>query len=383
MSRWRLVRGCTSPPVIIVLAAAPWSVARRATAGSEPARLLYANKRRKSTLVVQSGSIRHLLASSAVRLRVGPKPAGDLPFDVVGLGLNSVDLVAAIAGPLRPDGKHPAETMRRVAGGQTATAMATCAKLGWRARYVGHFGGDDNGRFSESSLADAGVDVSACRRLPATTNQFAIIMVDRQSGQRTIVWQRDPALRMRTADVEAEAVTAGRVLLVDCAETEAATEAARFARGAGIPTIIDVERVRPKIEALLDEVDVIIAAQAFPSAFTGVPDLGRAMRELASRFDAALTAVTLGAEGSLALVGGQEIRSPGRPVDVVDTTGAGDAFRGGFIAGWLASGPQAEVGDLLAYANAVGALNCRGLGARGGLPTAREVDALLGRAPSR
>ncbi|HJO37210.1 MAG: carbohydrate kinase family protein [Vicinamibacterales bacterium] len=318
-----------------------------------------------------------------MRLRVSPKPAGAYPFDVVGLGLNSVDLVTAIAGPLRPDGKHPADTMLRVAGGQTATAMATCAKLGWRARYVGHFGGDENGRFSESSLAAAGVDVSTCRSLPGTKNQFAIIVVDRHSGQRTIMWQRDPSLRMRAADVEAESVTAGRVLLVDCAETEAAIEAARLARRAGIPSVIDVERVRPKIETLLGEVDVIIAAQAFPSAFTGVADLGRAMHELASRFDAALTGVTLGADGSLAIVDGQEIRSPGRPIDVVDSTGAGDAFRGGFIAGWLASGKQAEAGDLLAYANAVGALNCRGLGARGGLPTAREVDALLGGAPQR
>ena len=54
---------------------------------------------------------------------------------------------------------------------------------------------------------------------------------------------------------------------------------------------------------------------------------------------------------------------------VVNTTGAGDAFRGGFIAGWLAAGSAPHVEEALTYANAVAALACRRLGARGGLPT--------------
>ena len=129
--------------------------------------------------------------------------------------------------------------------------MTACAKLEWRARYIGHFGDDENGSFSESTLVTAGVDVSACRTVPDTTNQFALIIVDQRNGDRTIVWQRDPALRMRPEDVSLKSVPSGRVLLVDCAETEAATRAARFARKVGIPTVIDVERMRPNIDSLL------------------------------------------------------------------------------------------------------------------------------------
>jgi sugar/nucleoside kinase (ribokinase family) len=87
-------------------------------------------------------------------------------------------------------------------------------------------------------------------------------------------------------------------------------------------------------------------------------------------------AVTLGDEGSLARCGGREIRTRAFPVACVDTTGAGDAFRGGFAAGVLRA-PDGDIEDALLYANAVAALNCRGLGARGGLPTPAEVDALL------
>ena len=88
-------------------------------------------------------------------------------------------------------------------------------------------------------------------------------------------------------------------------------------------------------------------------------------------------AVTLGEEGSLALVGGREIRSPGFGVKVVDTTGAGDAFRGGFVAAWLEAGAAAEADELLRFANPVAALNCRGLGAQAGLPGTDEVRRLL------
>jgi sugar/nucleoside kinase (ribokinase family) len=86
--------------------------------------------------------------------------------------------------------------------------------------------------------------------------------------------------------------------------------------------------------------------------------------------------VTLGERGSLARASGREIRTPGFRVDCIDSTGAGDAFRGGFAAGCL-DAPEGELEEALRYANAVAALNCRALGARGGMPTAAEVAGLL------
>jgi sulfofructose kinase len=97
---------------------------------------------------------------------------------------------------------------------------------------------------------------------------------------------------------------------------------------------------------------------------------------MARESGAALVAVTLGTEGSLAWCRGREVRTAEFPVACIDTTGAGDAFHGGFVAGWLRD-PDADVARLMAYANAVAALNCRALGARGGMPRAEEVEALL------
>lgn len=311
-----------------------------------------------------------------VRLSLTMPRADERAFDVAGFGLNSVDLLAVVAEHPAVNSKQRLQRAMRLPGGQIATAMATCAKLGWRASYVGTFGGDDVGALSRDSLVTAGVDVSASRTIKSATNQFAIILVDARSGERTVLWDRHPDLAWDPADVPRAAVTAGRLLIVDCHETAAATQAARYAREAGVPTIVDVEKVRPGIAELLQQIDVIIAAQDFPCALTGYEDLGRALAAMADEFRAPLVCATLGEQGSLARCGGREIRTPAFQVDCVDSTGAGDVFRGAFAAGCLRE-PGADVEEILEYANAVAALNCRALGARGGIPTPEEVDNLL------
>lgn len=300
-------------------------------------------------------------------------------FDAVGFGLNSIDFLTVVAEHPRPNSKQRIQRFARLPGGQAATAMVTCARLGWRARYIGRFGDDDNGRLGRQSLVEEGVDVSAAATADGATNGFAVILVDARSGDRTIMWDRHPGLAMTRADVPVDAVRSGRVLLVDCHETDAATCAAQTAREAGVPTVIDVERVRPGISELLEQIDVIIAAADFPGALTG-KSLGEALGVLARDFRAALVCATLGREGSLAFCQGREIRTPAFHVPVVDTTGAGDVFRGGFIAAWLLHEGTAEVEELLAYANAVAALKCRMLGARQGIPGPDEVSGVL-RAP--
>jgi sugar/nucleoside kinase (ribokinase family) len=97
---------------------------------------------------------------------------------------------------------------------------------------------------------------------------------------------------------------------------------------------------------------------------------------MAQEFEAPVVCVTLGSEGSLTRCGGREFRTPAFPVDCVDSTGAGDAFRGGFAAGCLRA-PDGDIEDVMRYANAVAALNCRALGARRGLPTRDEVEQFL------
>jgi sulfofructose kinase len=311
-----------------------------------------------------------------VRLGLNIPRADSRPFDVAGFGLNSIDLLAVVAEYPASNSKQRLQRFMHLPGGQIATALTVCARLGWRTTYVGAFGSDDMGALSRKSLLEEGVDLGAARTVAGATNQFAVILVDARSGARTVLWDRHPLLAWEPGEIPRDAVISGRMLLLDCHETAAATQAARYARDAGVPTVLDVEKVRPGIADLLQQIDVIIAAQDFPSALTGYEELGRALEVMSREFSAQLVCVTLGEEGSLARAHGREVRTPGFRVDCVDTTGAGDVFRGAFAAACLHE-QDADVEDLLTYANAVAALNCRALGARGGIPTANEIEGLL------
>jgi sulfofructose kinase len=91
-----------------------------------------------------------------------------------------------------------------------------------------------------------------------------------------------------------------------------------------------------------------------------------------------VAAMTLGSEGALARAGGKFLYSPGFVVQCEDTTGAGDVFHGAFCYAVLAGMPLQEA---LEFSNAMAALNCTRLGARGGIASEREARALMTQAP--
>jgi sugar/nucleoside kinase (ribokinase family) len=312
-----------------------------------------------------------------MRLPIDLPPAAARTADAVAVGLNSYDILVGLDHHPPADSKQRITRLEYRAGGQCATAMAACARLGWRARYVGHFGDDAYGKAGIESLTREGVDVSFVRAISGATSHFGIILVSATECSRTVLWDRHPALELKPEHVPEPAVATARVLLVDCHETAAATRAAGLARAHGNPTVVDAETPRDGLDALLRQIDIMILSASLPPELTGLPDTGAALHAVAREYRPALTCVTLGEHGSLAIVDGHEIRTQGYRVPVVDTTGAGDVFRAGFIAGWLRGGPAASVEDVLEYANAAAALKCRKLGARDGMPTPPEVDELI------
>jgi len=117
-----------------------------------------------------------------VRIPFSIPARGTRPFDVVGFGLNSIDLLTVVAEFPVSNSKQRLQRVARMPGGQTATALVTCSRLGWRARYVGSFGDDELGTVSRQSLIDEGVDISAARIVTGATNQFAVVLVDARTG---------------------------------------------------------------------------------------------------------------------------------------------------------------------------------------------------------
>ena len=296
-------------------------------------------------------------------------------FDVVGLGLNATDV--AIEVPCYPAFNSKVEFLSAglQAGGQVATALTVCRRFGLRAKYIGRVGSDEAGRFQLESLRREGLDVADVRVVPDCPNQAAYIVIDRGTGERTILWRRDPRLDLRPEELRPEMIQGARLLHVDGHDTAAAAQAARWARAAGLPVTADVDNIYAGLDALLGLTDYLISSESFPAAYTGESDLFRALARIQERHPAMkLVAATLGRDGVLGFAAGQFLYEPAFEVACRDTTGAGDVFHGAFIYALLQGWPLARI---LTFSNAVAGLNCTALGARGGIPTLAEAEALV------
>ena len=264
-----------------------------------------------------------------------PLPA---TFDVLGVGENSVDIVLVlptVPAPTAERSKVRISARHVQCGGQTATALATCASLGLHAAYLGAFGDDEHGRLITAELEARGVDTSASSVCEAA-NRYAMLLIDHQSGERMVLWDRDRQLAVPPEAVTPEIVSAARLVHVDDTDHKVALRAARLARAAGRPVTCDVDQVTARTRELLEAISIVIVAENVPLQLTGLQDHEQALRRLRA-WHPGLLVVTLGARGCMALQGDQLHYAPGYPMDVVDTTGAGDVFRGGFIYAHLQS----------------------------------------------
>ena len=291
-------------------------------------------------------------------------------FDVVGLGLNAVDQLCIVPEYPRFNTKTRIQHYRMLGGGQTATAMAVCGRFGLKASYLGKTGSDERGRFSRRSLEAEPIDLSGLITVEGAYNQFAIIIVDARSGERTILWDRDPALRFDAAEWGKEMICAGRVLHLDGHEVPASIQAARWAREAGIPVSLDSDTIRDGYEELLANVDILISSESFPERLTGLSSLEEGLRKIVEDYGCGIAGATLGGNGSLVYCGGDFIKTPGHRIKCVDTTGAGDVFHGAFIYGMLRDW---ELEDILSFANIAAALKCTRPGARAGIPALEDI----------
>lgn len=294
---------------------------------------------------------------------------------MIGIGENSVDSVNLLPGYPEPHG--PAAKMRIrerhvLCGGQMATAMCACASLGLRAKYVGVTGTDDNGRRIRAELQGRNVDISDLV-IRDVENRFAVILVDENTGDRIVLWDRDDRLRLRDSELPVDALAATKVVHVDDVDDEVAIRAARLARDAGAMVTSDIDRLTPRTEELAATVTHAIFAQHVPTHLSGLNDTEAALRKLRKTLDNVLV-VTMGEQGASALVGDRFYHEPAFKVHAVDTTGAGDVFRGGFIYALVNGQP---IDQALRTANAAAAVSCTRLGALNGVPTLAEVRELM------
>jgi sugar/nucleoside kinase (ribokinase family) len=293
-------------------------------------------------------------------------------FDVVGIGENSVDLVYRLPAAPAPGTKVAASSFRLSCGGQVATTVAACAAWGLRTGYVGAFGNDEHANRVREALAAAHVDTSFSL-VCDVPNRHAVILVDASNGDRTVVWHRDPRLALTAEDLPADVLRGARLVHVDDLDEEAAIAAARIAASAGIPVTSDIDRTTERTLELIALSTAPILSAHVPATLTGEDDPERALQKLRTGH-AGWLCVTLGSHGAMLLEGAQVHHLPAFAVDAVDTTGAGDVFRAGFIYALLQKQSPAEI---LRFAAAAAALSCMRDGAIASVPALRDVQRTL------
>jgi sulfofructose kinase len=297
-----------------------------------------------------------------------------VPFvDVVGVGLNATDTLIRLPHFPAFNSKVEFRISETLPGGQVATAVTACAKWGLSGRYVGKIGDDPWGELQRSEMEKAGIEAHWIV-VPHCQSQSSFILVDEESGERTVLWKRDHRLELLPAEIQKEWVTRAKLLHVDGHDCAGATQAAKWARSAGIPVTADLDNLYPGVEALLEHVNFAITSSEFPARVTGENDLFISLPAMASRFGCQVTAATLGAVGVLAWDGIRFHYSPSFDLKPIDTTGAGDVFHAAFAYSLLRG---YNLRQSLEFCNAAAGLSCMGIGARGGIANVEQIEELI------
>ncbi|MCL2539714.1 MAG: carbohydrate kinase [Oscillospiraceae bacterium] len=283
-------------------------------------------------------------------------------------------------------------------GGAPANLLTAAARLGCKTAFIGKVGRDMHGAFLKETLEKEGIDTRGLVETDEVFTTLAFVALS-DTGEREFSFARKPGADtcLKTDEIDFELIKSSRIFhfgslsLTEEPAREATAKAVSFAGENGVTVTYDpnyraslwnsgeaaVEQMKKHIES----VDIIKIADNEVEMVTGERDLAAGAKKLCD-MGVKCAAVTLGPDGALVCVGGRTKTIGAYDVAAVDTTGAGDAFFGGFLYSFLASGISVSeltleaAAEFARVANAVAAV-C--VGKRGGIPampTLAELKAL-------
>lgn len=340
-----------------------------------------------------------------------PIPSKNESLHVLGLGAATIDLVATVSKYPLPDSKVRTNSFEVYGGGNCGNTLTALRRLGIRTSIISKCGDDMNGKRILQDFCEEGVNVDYLFMKKGMTTSFTYIIVDEEGGTRTCI--HTPSVEEVLEDDVSEEMLEGISLVhVDGRHTKAAVKLAKMANERNIPVLLDIEKDRPFVRELLPRADYVVTNSVYPSIFC--PEAGDSMilgmKGLLECGRAQFVVSTLGSEGSMMLFRASNGNSnnipcsPGRsatkgsslpeisletiqitgedyvklhcsaskPKQIIDTTGAGDAFIGGVAYGIVTG---MSYSDTLKLASMVACRKVEAIGARLGLP--RWMDLIL------
>lgn len=304
-------------------------------------------------------------------------------FDVVTVGDLNCDLVLVdLAGPPVAGREVLAGSYRIALGGSTAIFAGVLGSLGDSVGFVGLLGRDHFGDLVCRSLEGHGVDLGGLRRAQDSQSGLTVSLV--RSGDRALLTVPGSIAELRAEDVPWDYLKQGRHLHVASYYLQtglrpALREIFAEARRAGLSTSLDTgwdpceEWDWPDLAALLPSVDVFLPNETEALHLTGAGDTEGALTALLAA-GAGTVVIKRGGSGAIAGRGAERLQVAAYPMELIDTTGAGDSFDAGFIHRLLHGD---DLAPCLAFANACGAMATRRIGGAEGAPSATEVSSFM------
>ncbi|MCC6749450.1 MAG: sugar kinase [Deltaproteobacteria bacterium] len=289
---------------------------------------------------------------------------------VVGIGEAAIDHLAVVGRYPEPDTKTELAGLSLQGGGATATALAALAALRVETAFVGKVSDDDFGRFVVRGLHGLGVDTRALVIQPDRLSPYRFVVVEHEATRRTVFHTRGSVDPLEPSELPPELFTDAALLIVDGYHVEAQIWAAEEARRRGVRVVLRAATLREGMGELVALSDVLIASERYAAEVAPRGEVEDSLVEL-SRLGPHTVVMTLGTDGSIGLEGEKLVQQPPLGVKVVDSTGAGDVYVGGYCYGLLRGAPLERCMQL---ASAAAGLSCRELGARAGLPSLAEVE---------
>ncbi|CAH9129446.1 unnamed protein product [Cuscuta epithymum] len=382
---------------------------------------LAGGSRRKSSSLSPSKTNSSLSPARLPKLEIS---IPSLPEDriVLGVGSTLVDFLAAVASYPKPDDKIRSTSFEVQGGGNAGNALTCAARLGLNPRIISKVANDSQGKGILDELEEDGVDTSFMVVSDGGNSPFTYVIVDNQTKTQTCIHTpgNPPMIPEDLSQSNLmSAIDGVRVAYFDGRLHETALVVAKEASRRRIPILIDAERIREGLDGLLKFASYVVCSAEFPQAWSNAPTLPSALVSMLLRLpNVKFVVVTLGEEGCIMLEAAEPESAQSEEIDVddlyermmekkdvnvtiptcitshpaklqakgigtmsgrllvgtaekipsfelVDTTGAGDAFIGAVLYSICADMPPEK---MLTFAAQVAAIGCRSLGARAGLP---------------
>lgn len=303
-------------------------------------------------------------------------------FDVIGLEDMIMDFAMQIDRIPKTDGMALIKESCWAGGGNASSAIVALSRLGARCAMLGTAGTDAYGNFCVEDMRKNGVDVSWLKQLEGETT-LCVCLAETETQGRSFLGKMGTAGRMDPEDVKEDFLKSADILHISCMPTPAQQAAIRIAKQNGVKVSLDAGAFFPGAKELAAQADILIMSEDFYHGLFGEDTAYcENCRKLVAQ-GAQIAVVTLGKKGCAGADEKESFQmdafSTGLPI--VDTTGAGDVFHGGFLYAFLYRYKKAAYAytltDCARFASAVSYINCLTLGGRPGIPTLDMVDTFL------